>query len=90
MPAEPLSPTERLEELARQLSPAQRRAVLTDDRGFALGHKGKWAFMTNPTAKKLHELGLIEAPRSLCFPTELGLKVRDHLRALATQGTGHD
>lgn len=68
------------ETIANKLTKAQRRAVLTRDDGFAIGHKGKWAFMSSPTARILHNLGLIEAPRSMCFPTPLGLEVRRILK----------
>jgi hypothetical protein len=63
-------------DIARRLTAAQRKVVLTNDRGFADHAKGKWHSMSKPTAEILFGLGLLEEPVHLSRPTELGLRVR--------------
>ena len=65
--------------IARKLTPAQRKMVLTDGKGFVSHHVGKWFCGTITTAQKLHAAGLIQVPDNLAFPTPLGLALRAHL-----------
>lgn len=62
--------------VAAGLTKAQRRMVLTDDRGFAEHAKGKWHALHSNTSKRLFALGLIESPNTLAAPTANGLAVR--------------
>jgi hypothetical protein len=75
----PLADLEELPGLMGKLTEAQRRVVLTNDRGFADHAKGKWFSPTIVIARKPHGYGLIETPEHLARPTELGLAARKAL-----------
>jgi hypothetical protein len=70
------APASAVEEVVGKLTEAQRKAVLTDDRHFAIGHRGKWFCTSMATAKRLFSLGLIVTRDTLSRPTPLGLEVR--------------
>lgn len=63
-------------EIAKVLTEAQRRAVLTDDTYFADHWKGHWLSASWKTAAVLLRHGLVEAKETLARPTPLGLEVR--------------
>lgn len=72
-----MTPT--IEELARGLTEAQKRAVMTNDSGFADRWKGHWHCLSIVTARKLFASGLIDRRDNLARPTPLGLTLRAYL-----------
>lgn len=62
--------------IAKVLTEAQRRAVLTDDTHFSDHWKGHWLSANWKTAAALLRHGLVEAKETLARPTPLGLEVR--------------
>lgn len=78
--------TDDVAKIARGLTKAQRRFVLTDSSRFAFDHRGKWHCFSITTARILFEQGLIKRCETLAYPTDLGLAVRAYL--IAQQGEG--